>query len=60
MNEMYKLMACWKSNGFIDSHCKEEIDLFQNCVSKQVFLMIFLILDIKGDRVSEYSTFPTF
>ncbi|XP_058943863.2 small ribosomal subunit protein mS37 [Pocillopora verrucosa] len=36
MNEMYKLMACWKSNGFIDTHCQEEINLFLDCASNQM------------------------
>lgn len=44
MNEMYKLMACWKSNGFIDTHCQEEINLFLDCASNQVFLMTVLVL----------------
>lgn len=47
MNEMYKLMACWKSNGFIDTHCHEEINLFLDCASNQVFLMTVLVLKMK-------------
>ncbi|PFX34096.1 coiled-coil-helix-coiled-coil-helix domain-containing protein 1-like [Stylophora pistillata] len=35
MNEMFKLMACWNSNGFIDTHCQEEISLFLDCLSSQ-------------------------
>lgn len=48
MNEMYKLMACWKSNGFIDTHCQEEINLFLDCASNQVFLMT---LGFKNDNL---------
>lgn len=50
MNEMYKLMACWKSNGFIDTHCQEEINLFLDCASNQVFWMIFFYGFVVSNR----------
>ncbi|KAL9978500.1 hypothetical protein ACROYT_G016023 [Oculina patagonica] len=36
VNEMTNLMACWKSNGFEDSRCTKEVNLFMDCVSKQL------------------------
>ena len=32
--EMFKVMACWKSNGFEDSSCREELDSFVSCVQR--------------------------
>ena len=40
MNEMFRLLACWKSNAFEDSYCKEEIGMFMDCVSRQVTLKV--------------------
>ena len=36
VSEMTNLMACWKRNGFEDSHCTSEVNSFMDCVSKQV------------------------
>ncbi|KAJ7392137.1 mitochondrial translation [Desmophyllum pertusum] len=36
VNEMTKLMACWKSNGFEDTRCTREVNIFMDCVSKQL------------------------
>ncbi|XP_068708933.1 small ribosomal subunit protein mS37-like [Montipora capricornis] len=34
--EMFRLLGCWKSNAFEDSFCKEEVQSFMDCVSRQL------------------------
>ena len=34
VQEMLKVMSCWKSNGFDDNYCRQELESFLFCVQR--------------------------
>ena len=36
VDEMFKLLGCWKRSGYDDNRCSSEIKAFMNCAARQV------------------------